>query len=44
LIPGGLFEVVVAVWLIIKGFQPTAYGGRAEEATPPTVHPAPAAI
>jgi hypothetical protein len=25
-IPGGLFEVVLGFWLIIKGFQPTAYG------------------
>jgi hypothetical protein len=44
LIPGGLFEVAVAFWLIIKGFQSAAYGGRAEEATIPTDRPAPAAI
>jgi hypothetical protein len=25
-IPGGLFEVGLAFWLIIKGFQPEAYG------------------
>jgi hypothetical protein len=39
LIPGGLFELVVAFWLLIKGFnpeayargfQPEAYGGHAE--------------
>ena len=30
LIPGGLFELAVAFWLLIKGFQPEAYGGHAE--------------
>jgi Domain of unknown function (DUF4386) len=39
LIPGGIFELTVAFWLLIKGFQPEAYakgfqpeahGGRAE--------------
>jgi Domain of unknown function (DUF4386) len=39
LIPGGIFELVVAFWLLIKGFQPEAYakgfqpeayGGHAE--------------
>jgi hypothetical protein len=39
LIPGGIFELVLAFWLLIKGFQPEAYakgfqpeayGGRAE--------------
>jgi hypothetical protein len=30
LIPGGLFELTLAFWLLIKGFQPEAYGGRAE--------------
>jgi uncharacterized protein DUF4386 len=29
-IPGGLFELALAFWLLIKGFQPKAYGGRAE--------------
>jgi hypothetical protein len=24
-IPGGLFELVLAFWLLIKGFQPKAY-------------------
>jgi hypothetical protein len=28
-IPGGLFEVALGFWLIIKGFQPEAYDGRA---------------
>ncbi len=27
LIPGGLFEVTLGVWLIVKGFTPTAYDG-----------------
>jgi hypothetical protein len=30
LIPGGLFELVLAFWLFIKGFQPEAYGDHAE--------------
>jgi hypothetical protein len=30
LIPGGLFELTLAFWLLIKGFQPEAYGGHAE--------------
>ncbi len=25
-IPGGLFELALAIWLLIKGFQPEAYG------------------
>ena len=25
LIPGGLFELALAFWLLIKGFQPEAY-------------------
>lgn len=25
LIPGGIFEVVVAIWLLGKGFKPAAY-------------------
>jgi hypothetical protein len=28
LIPGGLFELALAFWLLIKGFQPEAYVGR----------------
>jgi hypothetical protein len=30
LIPGGLFELALAFWLLIKGFQPEAYGDHAE--------------
>jgi hypothetical protein len=55
LIPGGLFELAVAFWLLIKGFnpeayakgfQPEAYGGSAEEQVvmTPTVRPAPAKL
>lgn len=29
-IPGGLFEVAVGIWLLVKGFQLEAYGSRAE--------------
>ncbi len=25
-IPGGLFEVALGSWLIVKGFRPAAYG------------------
>jgi hypothetical protein len=25
LIPGGLFEVTLAIWLLVKGFTPAAY-------------------
>jgi hypothetical protein len=32
LIPGRLFELSLAFWLLIKGFQPEAYGGHAEVA------------
>lgn len=28
LIPGGLFELVLGFWLLIKGFQPEAYRGQ----------------
>jgi hypothetical protein len=38
-IPGGLFELVLGFWLLFKGFQPEAYGGRAEVVTTP-VRPA----
>ncbi len=27
LIPGGIFEVTLAVWLLVKGFTPAAYEG-----------------
>lgn len=40
LIPGGLFELALGVWLLTKGFQPEAYGGRAEGGMPPTDRPA----
>jgi Domain of unknown function (DUF4386) len=30
LIPGGIFELALAFWLLIKGFQPEAYDSRAE--------------
>jgi hypothetical protein len=42
-IPGGLFEVAVGVWLLVKGFQPEAYGSRAEVVVSSAVGPAPAA-
>jgi hypothetical protein len=54
LVPGGIFELTVAFWLLIKGFNPEAYtkgfqpeasGGRAEEEVmTPTVRPAPAKL
>ena len=43
-IPGGLFEVALGLWLIVKGFQPNAYDARADVPTTPTTHPAPAAL
>src|SRR5258708_7738217 len=43
-IPGMFFELVLPFWLCIKGFQPEAYGGRAEVVMTPTVRPAPAAL
>jgi hypothetical protein len=36
-IPGGLFEVAVGFWLLVKGFQPEAYGGPAEVVMSPAV-------
>src|SRR3984893_15537451 len=39
-IPGIFFEVGLPVWLLIKGFQPEVYSGRAAEAMTPTVRPA----
>lgn len=44
LIVGGLFEVVVAFWLIFKGFQPEAYGGSAEVMMTPDRSLAPAPV
>lgn len=43
-IPGGLFELVLGIWLIIKGFQPEAYSGHADAATTTDVRPAPAVL
>lgn len=31
-IPGGLFELALGFWLLIRSFQPQAYGGRVEAA------------
>lgn len=44
LIPGAVFEVALGIWLIIRGFQPEAYGGRPEVAMTPDRSPAPAAL
>jgi hypothetical protein len=30
-VPGGLFEVAFALWLIIKGFEPEAYGQNRDD-------------
>jgi hypothetical protein len=38
-VPGIFFEVGLPLWLFIKGFQPDAYGGRAELILCPTVRP-----
>jgi hypothetical protein len=40
LIPGGIFELALAFWLLTKGFQPAAYGARAEVITTPTARQA----
>ncbi len=42
-IPGIFFELALPFWLMIKGFQPEAYGAGAAEVLTPTVRPAPAA-
>jgi hypothetical protein len=39
-IPGGLFELAVGCWLLIKGFAPEAYGSRVEVVLPATSRPA----
>jgi len=39
-IPGALFELGLAFWLIIKGFQPDAYHGRPDVVKAPTARPA----
>ena len=36
-IPGGLFELVVGLWLMTRGFQPEAYGGCASTVVTSTV-------
>lgn len=38
---GGLFEVAVGIWLIIKGFQPEAYDPSQAVVITPTVRPVP---
>ncbi|HSL31517.1 MAG TPA: DUF4386 domain-containing protein [Anaerolineales bacterium] len=43
-VPGGLFELVLGFWLIIKGFQPEAYSGHAEDAKTSDVRPASATL
>jgi hypothetical protein len=40
LIPGMFFELLLPGWLLIKGFQPEAYGGRAEDVMTQTAGPA----
>jgi hypothetical protein len=42
-IPGGLFEVAVGIWLLVKGFEPEAYGSHAEVVARAPVGPAQAA-
>jgi len=42
LIPGALFELSLAGWLIVKGFEPEAYAGPRRQITAP--HPAPATL
>lgn len=45
LIPGAIFEVVIAFWLIFKGFQPAAVAkGMGSPATTDPVTPAPAPV
>lgn len=44
-IPGGLFELTLGVWLIVRGFRPPAYGDRVEtvrtvDRSPSLVHAA----
>jgi len=45
LIPGALFEIGIALWLIVKGFRPAVSGGRisTSEAARPPEAPMPAA-
>ena len=39
-IPGGLFELALGVWLIVKGFSPTAVAGEAAPRPAANVRPA----
>jgi hypothetical protein len=40
-IPGGLWEVFIGVWLIVKGFNPSAFASQATTATRPGTSAAP---
>jgi hypothetical protein len=40
LIPGGLFELTLAGWLLTRGFQPAAFGSRAKGVPTTTARPA----
>ncbi|MGH3423485.1 MAG: DUF4386 domain-containing protein, partial [Nocardioidaceae bacterium] len=44
LIPGGVFEIVLGFWLIIKGFRREGYGGDSQVLSGPAVRPAPAKL
>jgi uncharacterized membrane protein YidH (DUF202 family) len=44
LIPGALFEVSLAGWLLVKGFEPAAYDGPARQPTLPEPSPSPATL
>ena len=37
LIPGALFEITLALWLIVRGFKPAAYGGQRPATTTPAL-------
>jgi hypothetical protein len=43
LIPGALFEIGIAFWLIFKGFQPSVSSGRAEHVSTSEAAPVPGA-
>ena len=40
-IPGMVFELGLPVWLIVKGFQPQAYGDAPPVEIAPALRPAP---
>jgi hypothetical protein len=44
LIPGALFELAIAFWLIVKGFDPMAYAGPDRRLAQPDRAPSPAAL